>query len=158
MIRRSTRIAVYLSNDGEIDLGAFCAQAWQQGKQLYLPVLDPLKQGHLQFFPFTPNTKLRKNRYNIAEPVTHGLTPIEPWALDSVLTPLVGFDRQGNRMGMGGGYYDRTFDFMLTEHRPRKPLLIGTAHTCQETAELEQECWDIPMNWIATDSGIYPCR
>jgi 5-formyltetrahydrofolate cyclo-ligase len=67
--------------------------------------------------------------------------------------PLVGFDRLGNRMGMGGGYYDRTLAFM-SEHHSGKPKLVGLAHSSQEVELISQQSWDIPLHVIATDREI----
>ena len=64
--------------------------------------------------------------------------------------PLVGFDAAGNRLGMGGGFYDRTLAFMQRVPRP-SPVLIGVAHQCQQEAQLPAAAWDIPLQLIVTD-------
>jgi len=151
----SQRIAVYLSNDGEVDLLPLINLAWSLQKTVYLPVLHPFHKGELVFMRYEPEQALALNRFGIPEPVTPKDTRTPSWMLDIVLTPLVGFDAQGNRMGMGGGFYDRTFAFLKQNIRPRKPTMIGVAHECQKAKGLMIESWDIPMDWIMTDKKIY---
>lgn len=148
------RIGIYLSNDGEVDLNPLIHWFWQRSADLYLPVLSPVRPGSLWFAPFFPDQNLKTNRFGIPEPVFRPNQLITPQALDMVLTPLVGFDNYGNRMGMGGGYYDRTFAFKKRTNSSVGPLLIGTAHRCQQVPELSTNSWDIPLTAIATDERI----
>ena len=151
----SQKLAVYISNDGEIDLQPLIHLAWSLRKDVYLPVLHPFRQGELVFMRYEPGQALAKNRFGIPEPLSPHDTRAPSWMMDLVLTPLVGFDEKGNRMGMGGGFYDRTFAFVKGNTRPRKPYLMGTAHECQKTEELVLESWDITMNGIVTGSHTY---
>ncbi|WP_198034128.1 5-formyltetrahydrofolate cyclo-ligase [Acidihalobacter ferrooxydans] len=105
--RRSRRIAVYLAVGGEIDCAPLIRHALRAGKRLYLPHVLP--NGLLRFLRWTPSTPMRNNRFGIPEPATPGAPPLAPQRLDLVCLPLVGFDSRGNRLGMGGGYYDRSF-------------------------------------------------
>lgn len=153
-LRRARHIAVYLPNDGEIDPSVYVSLARQRGLQFYLPVLHPIHAGRLVFSPFTDTTPLTPNRFGIPEPAFKGGLKRPPWAMDAVLFPLVGFDETGGRLGMGGGFYDRTFAF--TRHRPRlAPKLIGLAHECQKVSELPTESWDVPLHSIVTDQRRY---
>ena len=153
-LRRARHIAVYLPNDGEIDPSVYVNLAKQRGLQFYLPVLHPIHAGRLVFSPFTDTTPLVPNRFGIPEPAFRGGLKRPPWAMDAVLFPLVGFDETGGRLGMGGGFYDRTFAF--TRHRPRlAPKLIGLAHECQRVSELPTESWDVPLHSIVTDQRRY---
>ena len=151
----SQRLALYIANDGEIDLQPLIQLAWSLRKEVYLPVLHPFRPGELVFMHYQPQQALANNRLGIPEPVSAYETRIPPWMLDLVLTPLVGFDEQGNRMGMGGGFYDRTFAFIQSNTRPRTPYLLGTAHECQKTNKLISEPWDIAMNQIITGNNSY---
>ena len=155
---RSRRIAVYFCNDGEVNLEPLITAAWTMGKTLYLPVLHPLKGGELVFMEYHQGQAMVKNRFGIPEPVSHRDSRCPPWLLDLILTPLVGFDEAGNRMGMGGGFYDRTFAFMKNGSKPRRPALLGLAHECQKVAQLTTEAWDIPMDGIVTGKKIYGAR
>lgn len=149
----SQHIAVYLTNDGEIDTSVFIRDLQQRGKTLYLPVLHPLKKGHLQFLLWNKNTPMRRNRYGISEPIFGRSRSIPPRFLQLVCMPLVAFDKQGNRLGMGGGFYDRTFAFMHAAGN--KPVLLGCAYELQHVAVLPKEEWDIPTRAIATDQYLH---
>lgn len=152
---RSRHLALYLPNDGEIDPGPLALAAWRMGKRCYLPVLHPLSGRQLAFVRYQPDTVLRPNRFGIPEPDFRRTPRLAPEHLDLVLLPLVAFDRTGSRLGMGGGFYDRTFAFKQ-RHRVwrHKPQLIGLAHSCQEAGDVVRESWDLPLSAVATDQGI----
>ncbi|BDX02029.1 5-formyltetrahydrofolate cyclo-ligase [Marinomonas pontica] len=136
------RVALYLTNDGEISPHVLCADFWEQGIETYLPVV----QGkHLTFARYSSETVWQENIFGIKEPVTMDYVSGE--VLDLVLLPLVGFDSKGGRLGMGGGFYDRTFANKKTTEKPR---LIGLAHDCQEVKSLPVEGWDVPLEAIIT--------
>jgi 5-formyltetrahydrofolate cyclo-ligase len=141
------RIALYLANDGEVDTQLAIEQAWKEGKEIYLPVLDPIRKGHLWFLNYSPTSRMIKNRFGIAEPDPKFNKRVHAKFLNVVGLPLVAFDQQGNRLGMGGGFYDRTFEFCRSEGGI-KPKLFGLAHTCQEAHNLPTENWDIQLNNI----------
>ncbi len=150
---RAKRIGIYLANDGEIDPGVILATALRAGKTCFLPILHPLKKNKLYFGQYDAATKLVNNRFGIPEPALNSTQTSPPWSLDIIFMPLVAFDRQGNRMGMGGGFYDRTLAFMANSNL-LKPKLVGLAHGCQEIETLSQQSWDIPLHLIATDQEI----
>lgn len=162
---RSQHIAFYFANDGEIDPALLIRKAWQMGKACYLPVLNPWSDS-LSFVKYEPNTYLTKNRFNIPEPDLIRRKTRKNWALDLVFTPLVAFDEQGHRLGMGGGFYDRSFAFKLRYKRQaalpgksfqpgRKPLLIGLAYEFQKLNNFQAEEWDIPLNLTFTEQSRY---
>lgn len=153
--RRAKSIAMYLPNDGEISPEPLIEHCWKTGKQVYLPVLHPILHNRLWFVPYTPQTRMIRNIYGIKEPKLLPSTRRAAWALDLVLLPLVAFDPKGNRMGMGGGYYDRTFSFKNQRKGLRGPSLIGLAHEIQKVEELPVESWDIPLTGIVTDANSY---
>ena len=154
LFRNARRIAVYLANDGEIDPAGIMQLAWEQGKEVYLPVLVPVGADRLWFARFRPDTPLVLNRFGIPEPHPRHWQPVKPLALDLIITPLVAFDDHGNRLGMGGGYYDRTFEFMNRRQHWHKPRLLGTAYAFQQVARLDARPWDIPLTAIATENEI----
>lgn len=151
----SRRIAAYIPNDGEISVQPLMELAWRMRKQVYLPVLHPFRPGHLLFMRHEPGQPLALNRFGIPEPLCEQDSRCPAWTLDLVLTPLVGFDEQGNRMGMGGGFYDRTFAFLQSGRAPQRPRLVGVAHECQRVTTLPCERWDIGMEFIVTGKRIY---
>ena len=108
-LHRARHIAIYLPNDGEIDPRLYMDLAERKGVRFYLPVLHPIHTGTLVFSPFTDTSELKANRFGIPEPAFSKGLKRPAWALDAVLFPLVGFDENGGRLGMGGGFYDRTF-------------------------------------------------
>lgn len=152
---KSRHIALYLANDGEIDPAWLVRWCRQHHKQLYLPVLHPLNHGELWFYPWLADTPMQANRFGIPEPTRQKRGRLRPlWALDLILLPLVGFDPEGNRIGMGGGFYDRTLS-QLERGPGLKPRLIGLAHECQRVDELPIASWDIPLQGIQSDQRFY---
>ena len=141
--QRAKNIALYLAFDGEISTKPLINQLWQQGKHVYLPVLHPFVHGHLLFLRYLPDTPMKANKFGILEPHLNvkSVLPIEQ--LDIIFTPLVAFDKLGNRLGMGGGFYDRTLQ--NSQHRF---ITVGLAHQCQHVEALPIESWDIPLEHI----------
>lgn len=146
---RLKRVALYLAADGEIDPTPICNHLWKQGSEVFLPRLVDKKMG---FSPYRPDSHLRPNKYGIPEP--EGQLSFGPNVLDLVLMPLVGFDHQGNRLGMGGGFYDRTFA-TKSGLAKRRPMLVGLAHECQRMEHIDAEEWDIPLDAAITDLNVY---
>ncbi|MFN2310017.1 MAG: 5-formyltetrahydrofolate cyclo-ligase [Gammaproteobacteria bacterium] len=157
LFRNARRIAAYLPSDGELDTAPLIARAWAMGKQVYLPVLLPQGENRLWFVRYNPDTPLRRNRFGIPEPERAPHTRVSPLALDLVLAPLVGFDAQGHRLGMGGGFYDRSFAYLLRHSRWLRPRLIGLAYDFQRLDRLDAQAWDVPLRAIATERRLYQC-
>lgn len=155
-LQRARRVALYLPNDGEIDPRPLIAWLRGRGARVYLPVLKPLTHNALWFVHYHAGTPMIANRFGIPEPETrhgaHRARRLSAWALDLILLPLVGFDDAGQRMGMGGGFYDRTLAF--TRRPGPRPRLIGLAHDCQRVARLPVEPWDVPLDAIASDARV----
>ena len=152
--RSSTRIAAYIANDGEIDPQPLIEHAWFSNKKVYLPILSPLKNS-LYFAPYEAGSQLQLNRFNIPEPVCHPSSWLTARQLDLLLLPLVAFDNHGNRIGMGGGFYDRTLAYLRHRQHWRKPILAGLAHEIQKVSRLESRSWDIPLDYIVTEKRVY---
>lgn len=147
------RIACYLSNDGELSTELVIQRAWKDHKLIYLPVLHPFAD-RLQFAAYQKKTALVDNRFGIGEPALGAIHRVRALEMDVVLTPLVAFDRQGNRMGMGGGFYDRSFAFLKHRQHWRRPVLIGCAHSLQEVDSIPVQSWDVPLSAVFTDNGL----
>ncbi len=157
-IQQAKNIALYLTNDGELDTQTLINWCWQQGKNIYLPVLHPFSKGHLLFLHYTKQTPLVANKYGIAEPKLNLSSVIIPEQLDLICTPLVAFDSTGNRLGMGGGFYDRTLSIWQRNFRldkSAKPYPIGLAHNCQHVTNLPSENWDVPLPEVITPQKHY---
>ena len=145
------RIGLYLVNDGEIDPARFMHWAFTQAKHCYLPVLDTQQNQPMKFAEIKPQSQFEPNRFGIPEPVVTVDKLIDASALDVVLMPLVAFDLQGNRVGMGGGFYDRTLEFTCQQPYDQRPKLIGLAHEFQYADNIEPSPCDILLDGIATE-------
>ncbi|MBI5041761.1 MAG: 5-formyltetrahydrofolate cyclo-ligase [Gammaproteobacteria bacterium] len=156
--RNARRIAAYLPADGELDTAPLIERAWEMGKRVYLPVLLPHGENRLWFARYTPDTHLVDNRFGIPEPARAAHTRASPLALDLVLTPLVAFDAHGHRLGMGGGFYDRSFAYLRHHTRWLRPRLIGLAYDFQRHARLPSQPWDVPLHAVVTDRHLYLSR
>ncbi|MEJ2043335.1 MAG: 5-formyltetrahydrofolate cyclo-ligase [Reinekea sp.] len=149
--RRTPRIALYLAEDGELSAAPLIDYCWAHQIKVFLPVLNPLSS-KMWFAHYTPESTLTPNRFGIPEPLDGDLVRL--WQLNLVLLPLVGFDTDGGRLGMGGGFYDRVF---ANRHLwPRQPGMFGIAHECQKVDQIPREPWDIPLDGIFSDRRIYP--
>jgi len=151
------KIGFYIANDGEIDPAELMTSAKNLNKQCFLPIVGPNKTNNLYFGPFDANTKLKPNRYGILEPSLDEGKTVFPRSLDVLFMPLVGFDRQGNRIGMGSGYYDRALAFMKEQENPSLTL-VGLAHSIQEVSQISSQSWDIPLHLIATEKELICAR
>ena len=142
--RNAQHIALYVSFDGEISTEKLIKTLWAQDKHVYLPVLHPFNPNHLLFLRYLPDTPMLKNKFGILEPKLNVQNVLPLDELDILFTPLVAFDKQGNRLGMGGGFYDRTL-----QHWQKSPFIpVGLAHQCQQVEQLPTEAWDVPLHQI----------
>lgn len=153
LFTNSNSIAFYHASNNEIDCSLILQAAWQQNKNCYLPIVTSEKK--LLFAPYYFNDELIPNQYGILEPPLDLTKVIVPEKLDLVLVPLLAFDKHNNRLGMGAGYYDRTFAFLNTTPRPAKPFLLGLAYEWQRVEQLTAESWDIKLNSVMTESDYY---
>jgi 5-formyltetrahydrofolate cyclo-ligase len=152
---QSRTIAAYLADDGEVGTNGLIEAAWAAGKEVYLPILRFAPEKSLWFGLYRPGSELAPNKYRIPEPALGADTVAEPWRLDLALVPLVAFDLRGNRIGMGGGYYDRTFAYRKEKGGTRTPRLVGLAFECQQRDSLPAEPWDVPLDGAATEDALY---
>ena len=142
--RNAQHIALYVSFDGEISTDKLIKTLWAQDKHVYLPVLHPFNPNHLLFLRYLPDTSMLKNKFGIWEPKLNVQNVLPLDELDILFTPLVAFDKQGNRLGMGGGFYDRT----LQNWKNASFIPVGLAHQCQQVEQLPTEAWDVPLHQI----------
>lgn len=145
-LQRAKRVGLYVGHQGELDPWR-CANQWRAGKQVYLPVLAPNQRQQLLFV--SPHSNWKRNRYGIIEPTLVPAFTRPLWQLDLLLVPLVAFDRQGGRLGMGGGYYDRTLASVPSW--AKHPVCVGVAYRFQECNTLPLADWDWPMDDVVTD-------
>lgn len=139
-------VAGYWAMDGEIAL-----HVWQMRLpsdiRYCLPVLGD--DNLLRFAPWRPGEGLVANRFGIPEPADAEALPAE--AMNLIVLPLVGFDTTGQRLGMGGGWYDRSLAFRR-DHTARPPWLVGAGFSVQHIDALPAEPWDVPLDAVCTES------
>ena len=142
-------VAGYWAMDGEIAL-----HRWQlslpSGVHYCLPMLH---ERTLRFAPWRPGQALSANRYGIPEPDIDPADALPPEAMALVVAPLVGFDQAGHRLGMGGGWYDRSFAFRHSQTPP--PWLVGVGFSVQQVETLPVQDWDIPVDAVCTESATH---
>ena len=143
-------VGAYLAFDGEPDVRFTLTQLARRGVTVALPVLPESPDHGLSFRRWTPATPLRQNDHGISEP--HGTETIAPDDLGVLLIPLVAWDRSGRRLGMGGGWYDRTLALPGVE-----ALRIGVAWSLQEAASLPEDPWDRSLDAVVTEQGWFTC-
>ncbi|EMN5861640.1 5-formyltetrahydrofolate cyclo-ligase [Pluralibacter gergoviae] len=153
-VRSARSVALFLSFDGELDTRPLIDALWRKGKRVYLPVLHPFSPGNLLFLRYHPRSELVVNRLKISEPRLDVREVLPLDELDVLVTPLVAFDAQGQRLGMGGGFYDRTLQNW--RHYGMQP--VGYAHDCQRVEALPVEQWDIPLPAVVTPSNTWTFR
>lgn len=151
----SQRIAFYLPNDGELDLRPLMNLAWKMGKSCYLPVISKTTHNRLWFAPYREGQPLRPNCFNIPEPASGKFSGLSAKYLDLIMMPLVAFDRSGNRLGMGGGFYDRTLAYLRHRNHWQRPFLAGVAYEFQCVDQLPVQDWDVPLNAVITEQSLY---
>ena len=147
--QRASFVACYLSTPDEVATWTIIQRAWCMKKRIFAPVLK--KNDVMQFCELTADTDIRTNQYGLAEPL--GGEIIAPRVLDVVITPVVAFDDAGHRVGMGGGYFDRTFSFLKGRKHLFHPKLIGVAFACQQVDEITPNPWDIRLFDTICETG-----
>lgn len=152
--KRAKRIAGFIASNGELDPLPALLSAHASGKQCYLPRLHPFLKGRMWFITWKPGDPLESNRFGIPEPKLQHRMRTPNWMLNMVLVPLVAFDAQLNRMGMGQGFYDRAFSFTRHRKQWKGPFLCGFAHAFQQAAMLSSHSWDVPLDTVVTETQI----
>lgn len=151
--KNAKTIASYLPDDGEIDPSIIHQLAWDCGKKIFLPVINK-SQHSLSFAPFHHTTPLTTGPWGIQQP-RYAKQLARSFIADLILLPLVAFDAKGNRLGRGGGYYDR---YLASIKQQRNDMqVLGLAHEFQQTEQLPVENWDIPVHGVVTPRKIIRC-
>jgi len=148
---KSQHIAAYWPIQSEINPLPLIELALKMKKSCYLPALDPLNEAQLCFVQYRPGDRLVLNRFGILEPIPTLKNVIATSLLELVWVPVVAFDAKGQRLGMGGGHYDRSFSFLKQSPKPLGPHLLGIAYEMQQVEALPVDSWDVPLDAIATE-------
>lgn len=146
--RNAKRIGCYVAIDSEVSCWTVVKRAWAEKKRIFTPVVK--KNRVLEFRELSPNCSLTVNSMGLSEPTDGELVTSK--SLDIVITPLVAFDDHRNRIGMGGGYFDREFSYLAEQSGDPKPMLIGVAFDCQHVEEIAPNPWDIRLFRVFTES------
>lgn len=150
--RKTPRVvAAYLAFDGEPNLAPSLSVLAELGTKLAVPVIhgEP-DQRFISMRQFIPDEGLQTNYYGIAEPVAAREFPLTD--IDLVLVPLVAWDRRGNRLGMGAGYYDRLFQPVS---RKKRPVRVGVGYDLQQSECVPVDPWDIRLHAVLTEKGWF---
>ena len=174
----SKRVAFYVPTENEVQFGTLMNEALRRRKQCYVPRVSRSEKHKMAFYQIheLPHSALvsshtlvaggkwkesqswQKSRFNILEP--RALEHVESWTLSLVFMPLVAFDKQGTRLGMGGGYYDSSLASCRNQGEGTKssfsstrPALVGVGYDFQQVASLPIEATDIKLDYAVTESG-----
>ena len=147
--KSSQLIACYLPMRDEVDTHFIIERAWRANKRIFVPIVR--NNENMLFREMRPNTTLIRNSMSIWEPEAGAIA--SPRELQMVVTPLVAYDQSNNRIGMGGGYYDRHFSFLRHRKVWLKPKLIGLAFECQKVEEITPNAWDIRLFKVFSETS-----
>ena len=154
-IREYSNVGIYHSVNGEANTLQLIDFMWSINQQIFLPMINKKK---LLFGKLRPDSKLKKNCFGIPEPCVTRNNQVSADLLDMVFVPLVAFDLNGFRIGMGSGYYDRTFAKRLAIKDLKRPVLIGLAYEFQKQECLNHQPWDVPLDMVVTELKTYKFR
>jgi 5-formyltetrahydrofolate cyclo-ligase len=146
-------IGLYLSFNGEINTQPLIDYLWSIKCRVFVPILHPFCEGLLLFQEFSQHTPMHKNHFGIPEPKLDVLRVCPLENIDVLFMPLVAFDLTGNRLGMGGGFYDRTLVGVVDKNN--QAIVVGLAHELQLTSTLPSETWDIGLPYVLTSNKLY---
>jgi len=152
------RIGAYIANDGEIDPSPALLECMRRGYKCFLPVLFPGQKPRVRFAGFSEKSQLHLNRFGIPEPLVTQRNCLDATKLEWIFLPLVAFDTSGNRLGMGGGYYDSSLAPIRHRVNWRRPRLVGLAYEFQRIEQWVVDDWDVPMHGILTNERFYSAK
>ena len=142
-----TKIGLYFASKSEVNTKYLITALVDQGKKIFLPVV---KEEKIFFAEYDPRiTTMTKNRYGISEPSKKDTIIVSPASLDTAFFPIVGYNSNLHRIGMGGGLYDRSFKGL----KKKSPIRVGLAFSFQQVS-FEPERHDVPLLAICTEDGV----
>lgn len=147
---QAKNVMLYLAMPGEPNIDDLILFALENGKQVSVPLLTE-KFGYMESAAITGLQDLKTGKLNLRVPDPEKITIVDPESLDLILVPAVAFDSNGNRLGMGAGYYDR----FLTQ--ASKAYLLGIAWNFQIVPFIAAEEHDIPVQYVITEEKITIC-
>lgn len=150
IIEQANNIAFYLPHNGELSCWPLIEYALSLDKHCYVPKVFPNKKRGMWFLPYQGKDTIKAGAYGILEPTAKTCSAIRPSELDIIFMPLVAYDGDGNRLGMGGGYYDTVLGNF--KNNQLRPTLIGLAYNFQQSPSIPTEKWDQKLDAIVTPS------
>ncbi|QCI21125.1 5-formyltetrahydrofolate cyclo-ligase [Buchnera aphidicola (Hyperomyzus lactucae)] len=147
----STKIALFLPFDGEINTYPLILNLWKNKKKVFLPVIHSFNKKKMLFVRFFSNSILYRNKYKILEPFFKSKDIIPICDLDVIIVPLVAFDKTGSRLGMGGGFYDS----FLANWQTKNFIPMGFAYNFQLVDNLPKQYWDVSLPIVLTPNKIW---
>lgn len=148
--REAQRLFVFLSMADEVQTDDFITKALQEGKEISVPLITG--KGLMQPVRLRTLADVEVGAYGIRTLRADRQEILPPAQLDVILVPGAAFTSRGERLGMGGGYYDR---FMAQEAPQAKRIAV--AFQCQIFSQVPTEAHDVPVQEIYTESGHYHC-
>ncbi len=149
IFQQAQHLALYWPYNAEINPMPILEAAITLNKYCYLPILHPKEDDSLLFMPYHNQTTLKLNKYGIPEPDYNYKQAVPLEKLSIIFMPLVAFDANGHRLGMGGGYYDATL--ARIQELSKQPFCLGLAYAMQEVAMIPQDHWDVKLDGVATE-------
>jgi len=146
-ISLGNKLGFYFASKHEVNTKILINAFFNRGKEIFLPVIEEKKLFFARYVP--KKTTIVDNRYGIGEPSRGETSMVPPSSLDTVFLPIVGYNNAFHRIGMGGGFYDRSFQHL----KENSPFRIGLAFSFQKVT-FEHESHDVPLFGICTEDGI----
>lgn len=147
--RQARRIMFFLSFRSEVNTRSMVEESMARGQQVLVPRSVSATRELIPSRLLDWERDLAPGAFGIPEPRPEAFRPVQPDEVDLLVVPGVAFDLQGNRLGYGGGYYDRFIRLL----RP-KVSLVALAFELQLLPEVPVQGWDRPVNWIVTEARV----
>ena len=149
-IKNAQVIGITLSVFPEVETWDLIKLFWSQGKRVVVPKCEP-KSRMMTFYEITSFNQIENVYMNLSEPIPHMTTKVSKEEIDYLIVPGLAYDRQGFRLGFGGGYYDR----FLTDFK--KPT-ISLAFHMQIVEKIPTDDYDVPIEKIMTENETIQCK
>lgn len=143
--REARSVMLYLPARGEVDTWALLDHFWARGAEILLPRCRENAPGIMEAYAVASREDLGPGCFGLIEPQAGRASKVPTPEPEAILVPALAFDRQGYRLGFGGGYYDRFLPTLTCS-----PLLVGPAYAFQILESIPVEPWDRPVEMIVT--------
>lgn len=151
LLKKADKIAAFSSFQNEPRTRKIIESLWLKNKSVFLPIIN---EGSMNFFSYTSQTPIIENVFGIEEPDLSYAKSVSVESLDLILVPLVAFDKDCNRIGMGEGYYDKALSDLNNSNKKRTHLM-GVAYNFQKVEQIKPNKWDVPLDCIVTEIDVY---